>query len=171
MSKQKSTSKRKRSRQVTGTDDEEDTDETHAHQKIKFNFSPQDKDDEDGIEVQSDVDEEKQQRLNERDPLQTQLFLKNLPLDTNEAEMMTYFATYFGAVKRVLLVRNKTDKTLTGSGFVHCGSLQLADKIFGAAQQNAREVSSAIREDFHKQTESMSHHQAKKIKYKLRGNT
>ncbi|CCW60363.1 unnamed protein product [Phytomonas sp. EM1] len=120
------------------------------------------------IEVQSDVDEEKQELLNQRDPLKTQLFLKNLPLDTNEDELVNYFAHHFGPIKRVLLVRNRLSKMLTGTGFLHCGSTEMADKIFDFAQQNARELSSSSREELKEKTVGMSHHQAKRLRFKLR---
>ncbi|CCW67745.1 unnamed protein product [Phytomonas sp. Hart1] len=123
------------------------------------------------IEVQSDVDEEKQELLNQRDPLETQLFLKNLPLDTNEDELMSYFAQHFCRIKRVLLVRNRMNKMLTGTGFLHCGSIEIADKIFNFAQQNARELSSSSREEFKEKTVGMSYHQAKRMKFKLRNDT
>lgn len=123
---------------------------------------------EDDGEVQSDVDEEKEERMNQRDPLTTQLFLKNLPLDTTEAELMSFFATHFSRIRRVLLVRNRVSKTLAGTGFVHCGSAELADKIFEVAQKNAREVSATNREDMKRKTEGVSHHQAKRLQYKMR---
>ncbi|RNF25743.1 putative RNA-binding protein [Trypanosoma conorhini] len=123
--------------------------------------------DEEG-EVQSDVDEEKQERMNQRDPLETQLFLKRLPLDTSEEEMMKFFASRFGQVRRVLLVRNRATRTLAGTGFVHCGSVELADKIFGHAQQNARELAAADRADWKEKTTDLSHCQAKRMRFKLR---
>lgn len=141
--------------------DEEDT----AGAANEFNFTRDE--DEDG-EVQSDVDEEKEERLNQRDPLDTQLFLKNLPLDTNEEELMSYFKSHFSAVRRILLVRNKVSKTLSGTGFVHCGTPELANKIFEYAQQNAREVSAADREEMKAKTEGLSHHQAKRMQHKMR---
>lgn len=128
-----------------------------------FSFNPND---EDEGEVQSDVDEEKEERMNQRDPLETQLFLKSLPLDTNEDELMRYFATHFGKVRRVFLVRNRIAKTLAGTAFVHCGTKELADKIFEHAQQNAREVASMNREEFKAKTAGVSHHQAKRMLYK-----
>ncbi|PWV05236.1 putative RNA-binding protein [Trypanosoma cruzi] len=54
--------------------------------------------------------------MNQRDPLETQLFLKRLPLDTSEEEMMKFFESRFGKVRRVLLVRNRATKTLAGTG-------------------------------------------------------
>lgn len=151
---------RKRSRDGDADEDEENT----------FNFKRDREDDEDG-EVQSDVDEEKEERMNQRDPLETQLFLKNLPLDTSEEELMAYFKTHFSAVKRVLLVRNRASKTLSGTGFVHCGSAELATKIFDYAQQNAREVSAVGREEMKTQTDGLSHHQAKRMLHKMRTDT
>ncbi|KAG5470271.1 hypothetical protein LSCM4_02966 [Leishmania orientalis] len=148
---------RKRTRD--GLDDSDDGENT-------FNFK-RDGEEEDG-EVQSDVDEEKEERMNQRDPLETQLFLKNLPLDTSEEELMAYFRNHFSAVKRVLLVRNRASKTLSGTGFVHCGSAELATKIFEYAQQNAREVSATGREEMKAQTEGLSHHQAKRLMHKMR---
>ncbi|KAG5496342.1 hypothetical protein JKF63_02644 [Porcisia hertigi] len=153
--KKKSSRKRAREGEDAG-DDEENT----------FSFK-RDGEDEDG-EVQSDVDEEKEERLNQRDPLETQLFLKQLPLDTNEEELMTYFKTHFGAVKRVLLVRNRASKTLSGTGFVHCCTAELAAKIFEYAQKNAREVSATGREEMKAQTEGLSRHQAKRLMHKMR---
>ncbi|KPA84897.1 putative RNA-binding protein [Leptomonas pyrrhocoris] len=153
--KDKATATRKRSRREAD-DTEENT----------FNFK-RDGEDEDG-EVQSDVDEEKEERMNQIDPLETQLFLKNLPLDTNEEELMTYFKTHFAPVKRVLLVRNRASKTLSGTGFVHCKTAELATKIFEYAQQNAREVSATGREEMKAKTEGISHHQAKRMLHKMR---
>ncbi|AIO01180.1 RNA-binding protein, putative [Leishmania panamensis] len=146
---------RKRPRSGDNDDAEENT----------FSFK-RDGQDEDG-EVQSDVDEEKEERLNQRDPLETQLFLKSLPLDTSEEELMTYFKTHFSPVKRVLLMRNRVSKTLSGTGFVHCGSAELAGKIFDYAQQNAREVSAVGRDEMKAQTEGLSHHQAKRLVHKM----
>lgn len=144
--------KRKRSRD----DAEEDDDNLHGG------------DDGDDGEVQSDVDSEKQERLNQRDPLETQLFLKRLPLDTSEEELMKFFASRFGKVRRVLLVRNRTTKTLAGTAFVHCSSVELADKIFEHAQQNARELAAADRVDWKEKTKDLSHCQAKRMRFKLR---
>ncbi|KAK7201992.1 RNA-binding protein [Novymonas esmeraldas] len=155
--------KKESRKRVRDGDEDEDEDEN------RFNFK-RDGEDEDG-EVQSDVDEEKEERMNKRDPLETQLFLKNLPLDTNEAELMTYFKTHFSAVKRVLLVRNRASKTLSGTGFVHCGTAEVATKIFDYAQQNAREVSAAGREEMKAQSEGLSHHQAKRLAHKMRSNS
>ncbi|KAG5494837.1 hypothetical protein JIQ42_02453 [Leishmania sp. Namibia] len=155
--KDKKKASRKRTRD--GRDDGDDGENT-------FNFK-RDGEEEDG-EVQSDVDEEKEKRMNQRDPLETQLFLKNLPLDTSEEELMTYFRTHFSSVKRVLLVRNRASKTLSGTGFVHCGSAELATKIFEYAQQNARELSATGREEMKAQTEGLSHHQVKRLMHKMR---
>ncbi|RNF10957.1 putative RNA-binding protein [Trypanosoma rangeli] len=121
-----------------------------------------------GGEVQSDVDEEKQDRLNQRDPLETQLFLKRLPLDTTDEELLKFFVSRFGQVRRVLLVRNMATKTLAGTGFVHCGSVELADKIFEHAQQNAREIAAVDRADWKEKTTDLSHCQAKRMRFKLR---
>lgn len=134
-----------------------------------FSFK-RDGEDDDG-EVQSDVDEEKEERMNKVDPLETQLFLKNLPLDTNEEELMTYFKTHFSPVKRVLLVRNRASKTLSGTGFVHCRTAELATKIFEHAQQNAREISATGREEMKAKTEGLSRHQAKRMLHKMRTDT
>ncbi|KAG5470687.1 hypothetical protein LSCM1_01933 [Leishmania martiniquensis] len=155
--KNKEKGSRKRARD--GRDDGDDEENT-------FNFK-RDGGEEDG-EVQSEVDEEKEERLNQRDPLETQLFLKNLPLDTSEEELKGYFRAHFGAVKRVLLVRNHVSKTLSGTGFVHCGSAELAAKIFDCAQQNARAVSATGREEMKVQAEGLSHHQAKRLMHKMR---
>lgn len=127
--------------------------------------------DSDAGEVQSDVDEEKEERLNERDPLETQLFLRNLPLDTTEGELKKYFDQHFGKIRRVLLVRNRISKSLAGTAFVHCGTKELAEKIYTHAQQNARDVSATDRSDFKAKTEGLSHHQAKRLKYKERTDT
>ncbi|KAG5471105.1 hypothetical protein CUR178_02416 [Leishmania enriettii] len=151
--------KASRKRTRDGLDDGDDGENT-------FTFK-RDSEKEDG-EVQSDVDEEKEERMNQRDPLETQLFLKNLPLDTSEEELMAYFRTHFSAIKRVLLVRNRASKTLSGTGFVHCGSAELATTIFEYAQQNAREVSATGREEMKAQTEGLSHHQAKRLMHKMR---
>ncbi|EPY34985.1 nucleolar protein 4 [Angomonas deanei] len=126
----------------------------------------------DDAEVQSDVDEEKETRLNARDPLETQLFLKYLPLDTSEEELLSLFQTLFPqykpGVRRVLLVRNKATRQLSGTGFVHCGSVELAEAIYERAQKNAREVAATQREEMKKETEGLSHHKAKKLEYKMR---
>nr|CCC54201.1 putative RNA-binding protein [Trypanosoma vivax Y486] len=119
-------------------------------------------------EVQSDIDEEEQERLNERDPLETQLFLKGLPLDTSEDELMRFFESRFGRVSRVLLVRNRSTKMLAGTCFVHCGSVDMAEKIFEHAQLNARELSSSDRTEFLDKTKDMSHCQAKRLRFKMR---
>ncbi|KAH9578592.1 RNA recognition motif domain [Trypanosoma melophagium] len=123
--------------------------------------------DEDG-EVQSDVDEEKQERLNERDPLETQLFLKHLPLDTSEAELSQFFQSRFGKLRRVLLVRNKGTGALAGTGFLHCGSVELANTIMEHAQQNARELSATDRSDWREKTKDFSHSQEKRMRFKMR---
>lgn len=126
---------------------------------------------EDEQEVESDVDEEKEARMNEKDPMETQLFFKGLPLDTNEAEVTTFLRSHFGKVKRVLLVKSKVTGNLAGTGFVHCGSKGLADAIYEHAQKNAREVAAMDREDLKKKTEGLSHHQAKRLAHKLRSDT
>lgn len=124
-----------------------------------------------GVEVESDADEEKEERMNQIDPMETQLFLKGLPLDTSEEEMTNFFRTHFGKIKRVLLVKNRVTNTLAGSGFVHCGSKGLAEAIYIQAQKNARELSAMDREEMKKKTESMSRHQAKRLAHKLRTDT
>ncbi|CBH18675.1 DRBD10 [Trypanosoma brucei gambiense DAL972] len=133
-----------------------DDDETHS--------TPEDVEE----EVQSDIDEEKQERLNKQDPLETQLFLKRLPLDTSEEELLNFFQTRFGGVRRVLLVRNSRTKTLAGTGFIHCGTVEMADKIFDHAQQNARELSANDRADWCEQTKDLSHCRAKRLLFKNR---
>eukprot|EP00758_Cryptobia_borreli_P001753 Tbor_TRINITY_DN2504_c0_g1::TRINITY_DN2504_c0_g1_i1::g.487::m.487/K14573/NOP4, RBM28; nucleolar protein 4 len=122
-----------------------------------------------GDEVQDEVDEEKMSRLNKKDPLETQLFLKGLPVDVTDDEVNTILARY-GPIKKVLLVRNRMTKMCTGTGFVHCGTEELAEKILAMAKQNAREVSTQAREDASAKTEGLSYHQSKKLQYKLRGN-
>lgn len=122
-------------------------------------------------EVESDVDEEKEARMNERNPIETQLFLKGLPLDTSEEELLTFLTTQFGKVKRVLLVKSKLTHKLSGTAFVHCGSKGLADAIFTHAQKNAREIASTNREEWKAKSEALSHHQAKRLAYKLHHQT
>eukprot|EP00331_Platyophrya_macrostoma_P027336 CAMPEP_0176436158 /NCGR_PEP_ID=MMETSP0127-20121128/17785_1 /TAXON_ID=938130 /ORGANISM="Platyophrya macrostoma, Strain WH" /LENGTH=427 /DNA_ID=CAMNT_0017819391 /DNA_START=84 /DNA_END=1367 /DNA_ORIENTATION=+ len=120
-----------------------------------------------GDEVQEEIDEEKMKRMNEVNPLETQLFLKHLPFDITEDEILTYLRR-FGDVKRVFLVRSRATGALSGTGFVHCGTVELADSIIKFATQNARELSAAGREDMKSKTADMSHHQAKKLQFKLR---
>lgn len=124
----------------------------------------------DNGEVQEEVDEAKMKRLNEKDPLETQLFLKHLPLDASSEEVLG-FLQRFGPVRRVLLVRNRVTGTLSGTGFVHCGSTELVEAIMKFAQQNARELSTADREELKKKTTELSRHQAKKVAHKLRENS
>nr|CCC96083.1 unnamed protein product [Trypanosoma congolense IL3000] len=119
-------------------------------------------------EVQSDIDEEKQDRLNEQDPLETQLFLKRLPLDTSEEELLNFFNARFGEVRRVLLVRNKGTKSLVGTGFLHCGTVDMANKIFEHAQHNARELSATKRADLSEKTKDMSRCRVKRLLFKNR---
>eukprot|EP00796_Vickermania_ingenoplastis_P002088 gene2088-1269_t len=97
------------------------------------------------LEVESDVDEEKEERMNQKNPLETQLFFKGLPLDTSEEEVTTFLRSHFGKVKR-----------------------GLADAIFEHAQKNAREVAAMDRDELKKQTEHLSRHQAKRLAHKLR---
>ncbi|ORC87363.1 putative RNA-binding protein [Trypanosoma theileri] len=158
--KGKGNSKKKEPFQRKKRPRENDEDEDEDDNEDEYN-------DEEG-EVQSDVDEEKQERLNERDPLDTQLFLKQLPLDTSEAELMQFFQSRFGKVRRVLLVRNKATKTLAGTGFLHCGSVELANSIMEHAQQNARELSATDRSDWREKTKELSHCQAKRMRFKMR---
>lgn len=122
-------------------------------------------------EVESDVDEEKEERMNERNPMETQLFLKGVPLDATEEELLSFLQTHFGKVKRVLLVKSKITQRLSGTGFVHCGTAGLADAIFTHAQKNAREVAAGSREDLKEKTAGMSHHQAKRLQHKLWADT
>lgn len=157
----KAAAAKKKKKASRGGEDDED-------EEAGFNFSAPGAEG-DGGEVQSDVDEDRQERLNQRNPLETQLFLKGLPLDTSEEELMTFFTTHFGMKKagRVLLVRNKLSKTLAGTAFLHCGSAEMADKIFTEAQKNARELAALDRQDLKSKTEGLSHHQAKRMAYKL----
>lgn len=120
-----------------------------------------------GDEVQDEVDETKMKRLNERDPLETQLFLKHLPLDVTDQEMNEFFKR-FGDVRRVLLVRSKATGGLSGTGFVHCGTVELVDSIMAVATQNSRDLSAIDREEMKAKTSNLTHHQAKKVNYKLR---
>ncbi|CUF40140.1 RNA-binding protein, putative [Bodo saltans] len=122
---------------------------------------------EDGDEVQDEVDETKMKRLNERDPLETQLFLKHLPFDLTDAEINDFFKR-FGDVRRVLLVRSKATGALSGTGFVHCGTIELVDSIMAVATQNARELNTQDKEAMKEKTASLTHHQAKKAEFKLR---
>lgn len=117
-------------------------------------------------EVESDIDEEKESRLNAKDPMDTQLFIKGLPLDTNEAELTTFLSRQFGKIKRVLLVKSKLTQQLAGTGFVHCGSVGLANAIFDHAQKNAREIAAANREEWKAKSDTLSHHQAKRLAFK-----
>lgn len=141
------------------------------HQKSSSTLSFLSPEEEEGQEVESDVDEEKEERMNAKNPIETQLFLKGLPLDTSEEELMTFLTTQFGKVKRVLLVRSKLTQKLSGTGFIHCGSKGLADTIFAHAQKNAREIASTNREEWKAKSEALSHHQAKRLAYKLHHQT
>lgn len=120
-----------------------------------------------GEEVQEEVDEEKMKRMNERNPLETQLFLKNMPVDMTEEELMS-FMTRYGEIRKVFLVRNRITKMPTGTGFVHCGSAELADQIYALGQQNAREVSTASQEKMADKTKGLTRHRAKALQYKLK---
>jgi nucleolar protein 4 len=120
-----------------------------------------------GDEVQSEVDPEREKKLNEKQPLDTQLFCKNLPLDADADEVQAFFAR-FGEIRRVFIVRNHTTKMATGTGFVHCASKELVDTIMNHCQQNARELAASTREEIKKETEALSHHKAKQVQFKLR---
>lgn len=121
----------------------------------------------DGDEVQSEVDPEREKKLNEKQPLETQLFCKNLPLDADTEEIQSFFSR-FGEIRRVFVVRNHMTKMATGTGFVHCASKELVDLIMTHCQQNARELAATTKEETKKETEALSHHKAKQVQFKLR---
>ena len=123
-----------------------------------------------GDEVQSEIDPDKEKKLNEKQPLETQVFCKNLPLDIDEDEVKAFFSR-FGEVRRAFLVRSHLSKMPTGTGFVHCADKEMVDAILTHAQQNARELASANRDEIKKETEQLSHHKAKRVQYKLKNDT
>lgn len=129
--------------------------------------TPLEGEDVDQIEIQDEVDEEKMNRLNKRDPLETQLFLKGMPVDVDEDEVITALKRICPNVRRVFIVKNRTTQIPTGTGFVHCGNVAAVDAIMAIAQQNAREVSSSSRDDMKQKTDGMTRHQAKRLQYKL----
>lgn len=119
------------------------------------------------IEIQDEVDEEKEKRLNKRDPLETQLFLKGMSVDADEEEVITALRRICPNIRKVFIVKNRTTGVPTGTGFVHCGNVAAVDAVMALAQQNAREVSSSTRDDMKTKTEGMTRHQAKRLQYKL----
>jgi len=119
------------------------------------------------IEIQDEVDEEKEKRLNKRDPLETQLFLKGMSVDVDEEEVITALRRISPNIRKVFIVKNRTTGVPTGTGFVHCGNVAAVDAVMALAQQNAREVSSSTRDDMKTKTEGMTRHQAKRLQYKL----
>lgn len=119
-----------------------------------------------GYEVQEEIDEATQERLNKAQPLQAQLFIKGVPPDATDGELFELFKR-FGKVKRVLLVQNKVTKRPAGTGFVHFDKPDVVEKVLAHAQQNAREAQTEAREKVEQMTQALSHHKAKKLKYKL----
>lgn len=155
---------------VAGAQAKKNTRKRGKNDPSTFSFSSAEeeriKEAEEEREVESDVDEEKESRLNARDPMDTQLFIKGLPLDTNEEELTTFLSRQFGKIKRVLLVKSKLTQHLSGTGFVHCGSVGLANAIYDHAQKNAKEIAAANREEWKAKSETLSHHQAKRLAFK-----
>lgn len=127
----------------------------------------EDRDDDDGLEVESEVDEEKIESLNKDTPLDTQLFIRGLPSDADEASLKSFFAQY-GNVKRVFFVQNKITKRSSGSAFIHFDDDKGAEKAFNSGLHNANEATSDVRHEDEKATEGMTHTQAKRLLYKIK---
>ncbi len=126
-----------------------------------------DDDDDEGLEVESEVDEEKIENLNKETPLETQLFLRGLPSDADENSLKNFFSQ-FGEVKRVFFVQNKVTKRSSGSAFVHFGTDKAAETAYNNGLKNANEASSEVRQDDDKATEGLTHTQAKRLLYKIK---
>ena len=121
-----------------------------------------------GFEVQDEVDEEKQERLNKAAPLETQVFLRGLPLDITE-EQISDFCKRFGPVKRVFLVKHRLTKDPTGSAFVHFAKPKGAETCLAHGATAALEVAASEREAQKKEEEEgLSHRKAKMVQHQLR---
>ena len=125
---------------------------------------------EEGAEVQDEIDEEKEKRLNEKQPLETQLFLKGVPASADDDDLKEFFSQ-FGKVRRVFQVKSHITKRTTGSAFVHFFDGTGVEKAFSHAQQNSREVAAAARADRQAELAGLTHHQAKRQVYKLKQNS
>jgi nucleolar protein 4 len=121
----------------------------------------------DGIEIQDDVDEEKQERLNQRTSLATQLFLKGLPTDTEEDAIKREMGR-FGEVLKVFIVTNRMTKHPTGTAFVHFKTEEEVSSAHDHAVQNAREVAADDRHANADRTNGLSNHKAKQMMHKMR---
>eukprot|EP00672_Neobodo_designis_P024451 CAMPEP_0174831266 /NCGR_PEP_ID=MMETSP1114-20130205/2997_1 /TAXON_ID=312471 /ORGANISM="Neobodo designis, Strain CCAP 1951/1" /LENGTH=550 /DNA_ID=CAMNT_0016065087 /DNA_START=49 /DNA_END=1699 /DNA_ORIENTATION=+ len=121
----------------------------------------------DGIEVQDDIDEDKMQRLNERNPLELQAFLKGLPQDVEESDLVAYLGR-FGTVDKVFIVKHKLTGMPTGTAFVHFKDESAANGLFDTAKNNSLELASEQRGDQRAATEGLSRHKAKELLHKLK---
>eukprot|EP00742_Colponemidia_sp_Colp-10_P020359 GILJ01023710.1.p2 GENE.GILJ01023710.1~~GILJ01023710.1.p2 ORF type:complete len:360 (-),score=59.41 GILJ01023710.1:52-1038(-) len=91
-----------------------------------------------------------------------------MPVDMTEEELQGFMSRY-GDIRKVFLVRNRMTKMPSGTGFVHCGTAELADQIIAIAQQNARELSAIGQEKAIAQAKGLTRHQTKAMQYKLKG--
>lgn len=124
-------------------------------------------DDDDGLEVESEVDEEKIESLNKDTPLETQIFIRGLPSDADENSLKSFFSQY-GNVKRVFFVQNKITKRSSGSAFVHFDNEKGAETAFNSGLKNANDATADVRQEDDKATEGMTHTQAKRLLYKIK---
>ena len=93
-------------------------------------------------EVQDEVDEKKVASLNEKMPLDRQLFLTGVASTATEADLRHFF-TRFGPVTKVFIVKDKVTQHPSGSVFLHFRSDQHAAAAFEYAQQQSRELATA----------------------------
>jgi nucleolar protein 4 len=106
-------------------------------------------------------------RLNEKQPLNLQMFLKGLPQDVDEGDLTGYLSRY-GNVKRVFVVKHKLTGMPTGSAFVHFENGEGPVALMDQATQNSREVATDMRDDQKTATEGLSRHKAKELIHKLK---
>ena len=121
-----------------------------------------------GAEVQEDIDEERQAQLNKKQPLETQLFMKGLPIDSDPEQLKQYFSR-FGEVRRVLLVKDTVTKAPNGCGFVHFANVRAATAAFDSAARNATEATTQESEEL--KAEGLSRRQEKKLEFGLNKKT
>jgi nucleolar protein 4 len=146
----------------------DDDDEEHAEgADEQFDFGDKEATTENAVEVQEEVDEEKMNRLNERQPLQKQLFLKGLPQDVDADDLSAHLGR-FGQVRKVFVVRHKLTGMPTGSAFVHFDEEEGARELLEHAQLNSKELSTDMRTDEKDAATGLSRHKAKELLYKLK---
>ena len=146
-----------------GSDDDEEDEEDEEHdfgEKLEAGAV-------DGMEVQDDIDEEKQERLNEMKPLQLQAFLKGLPQDVEDSDLVAYL-TRFGAVDKVFIVKHKLTGMPTGTAFVHFKDEEACKGLMETAKGNSLELAAEQRGDQRVATEGLSRHKTKELLHKLK---